>query len=145
MTVVDLPAQATFNVDTATPATRVTHDSGGGAVLWLSGEHDLATKTQLCEVLALEFSAHDHDLIVDLSDVAFMDCSTVGALIAGKEWMTRQHRWMSVRAPSPCARRLLDLCGLNGLLDTRASAGSSSPRTFPGGPQSRPGWVRRAG
>jgi len=89
--------------------------------VWLSGEHDLATESQLCDVLACEFSAHDGDLIVDLSDVTFMDCSTIGVLVGGKRWMAEQNRWMSVRDPSPRARRLLDLCELDALLDARAS------------------------
>lgn len=121
MTVIDVRAPSAPTVDAVTTAPRVTHPPGGSAVVWLSGEQDLATKNQLCEVLALEFSAHDSDVIVDLSDVTFLDCSAVGVLVRANRWITEQSRWMSVRAPSPCARRLLDLCGLNALLDTRPS------------------------
>lgn len=145
MTAVDLPPQLAPKVDDLALASRVTRDPGGGAVVWLSGEHDLTTRRQLCEVLAFEFSVDHSDVIVDLSDVTFMDCSTVGVLIGGKEWMAAQQRWMSVRAPSRCALRLLDLSGLNRLLDTRPSAMIPSLIPFPAGPQSHAGRARRAG
>jgi len=145
VTVVELPPQLAPRVDDLALASRVTRDPGGGAVVWLSGEHDLTTRRQLCDVLAFEFSVDDSDVIVDLSDVTFMDCSTVGVLIGGKEWMAAQQRWMSVRAPSRCARRLLDLSGLNRLLDTRPSAMIPSLTPLPAGPQPFAGRARRAG
>ena len=91
MTVVELPPQLAPRVDDLAVASRVTRDPGGGAVVWLSGEHDLTTRRQLRDVLAFEFSVDDSDVIVDLSDVTFMDCSTVGVLIGGKSGWPRSN------------------------------------------------------
>ena len=86
-------------------------------VVWVSGEHDIATREQLNVTLAQAAGLDDADVVVDLSGVTFMDASTIGALVVARNRLRSRARSLSVRAPSPRARRLLDLCGLAPLID----------------------------
>jgi anti-anti-sigma factor len=89
---------------------------GDRIVVWLDGEHDIATVPVLIDTLTDAISAHDADLIVDLSGVTFMGVATIGALISGRNLLRQQSHSLSVRSPSKCARRVLNLCGLTGLI-----------------------------
>ena len=94
----------------------VTRD-GERAVVWLDGEHDIATVDVLADTLANVVFADDADLIVDLSNVTFMSAATIEALIDGRNLLLRRSRTLTLRSPSRCARRLLDLFGLAGLVE----------------------------
>jgi len=86
-------------------------------VVQVRGEHDIATRAHLSATIARAAQLDDADILVDLSDVTFMDASTIGALVVARNSLRARARSLSVRAPSPRARRLLDLCGLAGLID----------------------------
>jgi anti-sigma B factor antagonist len=88
-----------------------------GAVVWLDGEHDIATVSALTDVLASAVSAGDTDLVVDLSGVTFIGAAPVGALIRSLDMLRLQSRTLTVRSPSTFARRVLDLCGFRGLVE----------------------------
>lgn len=81
-------------------------------VVWVRGEHDIATKASL--VVALDRAARldDAPLLVDLSAVTFMDASTIGALVASRTCLQSGGQTLEVRAPSPRALRVLEQCGL---------------------------------
>lgn len=87
-------------------------------VVWVSGEHDVATRVHLSTTLDRAARLDDADIVVDLSGVTFMDASTVGVLVMAQERLRRPARSLSLRSPSPRARRLLDVCGLGRLIDT---------------------------
>lgn len=86
-------------------------------VVWLCGEHDLSTAARVAKVLADVTAAGDGNLVVDLSQVEFMDASTIAALIHGRNGLRTRSRDLTLRAPSSVARRILGLCGLLGLVD----------------------------
>ena len=90
---------------------------GERAVVWLDGEQDIATVGVLADTLAKVTSAHDADLIVDLSGVTFMSTATIDQLIQARKVMLGLSRNLTLRSPSKCAHRLLDLCGLVGLVE----------------------------
>jgi anti-anti-sigma factor len=85
---------------------------GERAVVWLDGEHDIATVAVLADTLANVVSAGDTDLIVDLSGVTFLSSATIDELIRVRNILFGQNRNVALRSPSRSARRLLDLCGL---------------------------------
>lgn len=87
-----------------------------GTVVWLHGEHDVATEAAVSEVMAGAIAGDDADLVVDLSGVKFMDGSTVGVIMRAHDLLRRRSRSLSVQDPSRCARRMLDLCGLAALI-----------------------------
>jgi anti-sigma B factor antagonist len=83
-----------------------------GTVVWVRGEQDIATKMSLTVTLARAAERDDVPLLVDLSAVTFMDASTVGAIIGCRNHLRAGGRTLEVRAPSPPALRLLELCNL---------------------------------
>lgn len=86
-------------------------------VVWVRGDHDIATRMHLSVTLAKAARFDDADILVDLSGVTFMDASTIGALVVARNHLLVRSRSLAVRTPSPPARRLLDLCGLVQLID----------------------------
>jgi anti-anti-sigma factor len=88
-------------------------------VVWLRGEHDVSTVAALSETMARAIAGDDADLVVDLSEVQFMDAATVGVIVRARELLGLRSRSLALRSPSRCARRILDLCGDADLLDSR--------------------------
>lgn len=86
-------------------------------VIWVRGEHDMATRVHLSVTIAQAARLVGSDLVVDLSGVSFMDVSTVGALVVARNRLARRGRRLRLRAPSPRASRVLTLCGLEALVD----------------------------
>lgn len=93
---------------------------GERAVVWLEGEHDIATVAVLAHTLVNVISADDADLIVDLSGVTFMSTATIDQLIQARNVLLGLSRNLTLRSPSKCARRLVDRCGLAGLVEPGA-------------------------
>ena len=117
--------------DDREPAPLVSRD-GERAVVWLEGEHDIATVVVLRDTLARVVSADASDLIVDLSGVTFLSGDTIDALVHTRSILLRRRRNLTVRSPSRCARRLLDLCGLAYLVEPRdPRGGAPCPRALP--------------
>lgn len=96
-------------------------------VVWIRGEHDIAT----CEHLRLAIDSaaglDDADVVVDLSRVTFMDASTLGALVGAHRTLDARSRSLLVRAPTRAARRLLEVCELGFLIDERPMPAPSAP------------------
>ena len=93
-----------------------------GAVLWLWGEQDMATAAGVRSALVDAVGDGDVDVVVDLAGVTFMDASILSELIQGRLRMQARSRRLSVRAPSRCARRLLELCQLTEMIEPANSA-----------------------
>ena len=90
---------------------------GDRTVIWLQGEHDISTTVALTDTLARAVALDDADLVIDLSEVQFMSAATVGILVRTDDLLRQQSRSLTLRAPSTCARRVLELCGVAGDLD----------------------------
>lgn len=93
--------------------------SSASTVVRVRGEHDLATSAHLTATISRAASSNDGDIVVDLGDLTFMDASTIGVLVCARNRLRESSRSLSVRAPSPLARRLLDVCSLACLIDER--------------------------
>lgn len=96
---------------------------GERMVVWLEGEHDIATVFGLADALEKATSSSDADVIVDLSGVTFIGAATVGVLLRGLDALRRQSRSLTLREPSRCATRVIEVFGLSGLVE----AGSTEP------------------
>jgi anti-anti-sigma factor len=99
-----------LHIDTSRPSPTI-------ARLAVVGEVDLATAPLLRDRL---FSVlHDQTpgiVDVDLAGVSFLDCSGIGALVAGRNMAVQTGRQMRVTGPQPATRRLLELTGLFNVL-----------------------------
>lgn len=85
---------------------RVVRDSAEAAALSACGEIDLATKDRLGAALA-PLLDDERPVLLDLSQVTFIDCSGLRVLQAAR----RAHRRFAVVAPSDAVARLLELSG----------------------------------
>jgi anti-anti-sigma factor len=92
---------------------------GGCRVVWLRGEHDVSTSVADSETLARAIALDDSDLLVDLSEVRFMDASTIRTLVMAQIVLARRSRSLALRSPSPSAALVLRLTGLDALVDAR--------------------------
>jgi anti-sigma B factor antagonist len=108
---------------------------GDRTVIGLYGEHDLSTEAELTGALASFCGVGGvGDVIVDLSQVTFVDSTTITGLLGARNLMLRQNRRLILRAPSAHARRVLQLCGLLVFLEpteTTADQDRSSGKHFP--------------
>jgi anti-anti-sigma factor len=86
-------------------------------VVSLRGEQDMSTAPYVAEALSAASAAGDGDVVVDLSDVQFMDAAIITVLARRGHDLRSIGRALMLRSPSRFARRLLDLCDLVGLID----------------------------
>jgi anti-anti-sigma factor len=91
-------------------------------VIWISGEQDASTAVRLAERLERACGLGTGPVVIDLSRVEFMDAGIVRVLVHCADRLRQESRELKLRAPSPVARRVLDLCGLAELCAT-ASVG----------------------
>ncbi|MEY2469135.1 MAG: hypothetical protein QOF21_1833 [Actinomycetota bacterium] len=85
--------------------------SGAHTTVSLHGEHDASNSAQLSDTLARAIAITKSDLVVDLSDVDFMGCATVGVIARAGEFLQARSLALIIRAPSRSACRVLALCG----------------------------------
>jgi len=99
--------------------------AGPGAklsVLWLGGEHDIATKDVLAATIAEAIALDEPAVVIDLSGVHFISAATIGVIVGAKKVLARRGRSLVLRDPPPFVRRVFGACGLSGLLDGNLSA-----------------------
>lgn len=87
-------------------------------VVRLWGEHDMASAAMITEALADAIDNSDTDVLVDLTAVTFIDCSTVRVLVRGRDMLQKRSRRLTVRvSPTAFAHRLFVLCGLDHMVE----------------------------
>ncbi|MFJ1790955.1 STAS domain-containing protein [Kitasatospora griseola] len=77
-----------------------------------NGEIDLDTAPALCRALAAALASH-REVVLDLSEVTFMDCAGLGALVRARNQADRSDRRLILRGAGRCVVRLLKLTGLH--------------------------------
>ena len=97
-------------------------------VVWLRGEHDIATAAQLSQTLVQAIDTEEPAVVIDLSEVTFFSAATVGAIVAARQALRLQSRSLVVRAPSMSAERILVLCHLSHLLRSPKVAAATRRR-----------------
>jgi anti-anti-sigma factor len=98
---------------------------GDRTVIGLYGEHDLSTEAELSGALASFCGVGGvGDVTVDLSQITFVDSTTITALLGARNLMLRQNRRLILRAPSAQVRRVLQLCGLLVFLEPTKTTGA---------------------
>jgi anti-anti-sigma factor len=88
-----------------------------GGVVWLRGGHDTSTVVALCTIMARAIGFDHANLVIDLSEVTFMDAATVGVITRAEGFLRDRSRSLTLRSPSPPARHVLALSGLADLVD----------------------------
>lgn len=96
---------------------------GGQTVIWLLGEHDIATVAVLDDTLTAAIGADDADVVVDMRRVSFIDASSIDALLRSREALARRCRRLTLPFPSSCVMHVLTVCGLTDLFEVESSLG----------------------
>ena len=107
-----------------TPEPQLRLDSAGDGVFVASatGELDLATRPSFERALRESTPPETRVLVLDLTQVGFMDSACVQMLFAlGAELAASRRRLMIVLAPSTPARRSIELADQGGLLSSYPS------------------------
>ncbi len=95
---------------------------GQTVTVWLTGELDLATVEELREVFDQAFAVEDvKEILVDLTDVEFVDSTALGALVAAHRRAGRESVGYLVVNVQPRVERLLAITGTLTLLTGAAS------------------------
>ena len=84
----------------------------------LDGEIDIATAPAIRRLLMAATSGGDIHLAVDMSGVTFIGAAGIGVLVAAANRAREAGGSLSLLAPSPQVRWLLDVCHLDGILPT---------------------------
>lgn len=100
----------------------VVHAEGTRTVVALRGEADVATRAHLSDVLSRVIALGTEDLLIDLAEVTFIDTAAVQVLATGQWSLDRAGRRMTFRSPSRLATLVLQVCGLDGSIETREGA-----------------------
>jgi anti-anti-sigma factor len=88
---------------------------GDSVVVHVDGDIDVATSGQLGDDIA-PLVETGPNLVLDLTEVPFMDTVGLGALLATRSAALEHGGSLTVRNPSPAVQRVLDLTGLTELL-----------------------------
>ncbi|MEU9079558.1 STAS domain-containing protein [Kitasatospora sp. NPDC004745] len=81
-------------------------------VVRAGGEIDLDTAPSLRRALAAALESH-REVVLDLSEVTFMDCAGLGALVRARNQADRCGGRLSLRGARHRVARLLELTGLH--------------------------------
>jgi len=95
--------------------------NGDTVVVRLWGEHDWSTVPALAALLATAVAREDTNLVVDMSEVRFINAASIRVLTAAGDFMVGQSRTFTLRSPSRCAQRILDLCAVSDLSEPEGS------------------------
>jgi len=90
----------------------------GPTIIWLRGEHDIATDPDLRRTLDRAISLNNAPVVIDLSKVELMSASTLGIIVAAWNTLRQQSRPLTMRSPSPHVRRVISICGLHNLVSS---------------------------
>ncbi len=96
--------------------------------LVLCGEYHAANAQALWDEVAQTIDADEADLALHLGDVTFLDASTRTVFIKAKTQLDREGCSFSLGTLSPAAVRIIEICGLQCLLESRAGTAQASWR-----------------
>ena len=89
---------------------------GDVRVAWLSGELDWAASPRLAEALDKTTSMWRQRLVLDLSNLDFVDAAGLGAIVRARNTIWSHSGDLTLRAPSRFAARVLEILGLEGMV-----------------------------
>jgi anti-sigma B factor antagonist len=86
-------------------------------VVWLRGEHDIATDIALRRTLARAMAFNESAIVLDLTKVELMSASTLGVIVTARDFLRQRSRSLTVRHASPHVRRIIAICDLDSLFN----------------------------
>jgi len=89
----------------------------GGTTLRVAGEVDLETAPGLREAVLGAAGAGATQVVVEMAEVTFIDASGLNALVAAHTGLQGRGAHLAIHAPSPMARTLLALSGIDRVIE----------------------------
>ena len=89
-----------------------TEIEGDRAVIAIKGELDAYTAPGVEEQIAKLISEQTNDIVLDLSETAFLDSSGLRAILTAHRKLTNEQGSLTLRRPSEPVTRLLEITGL---------------------------------
>jgi len=105
------------------PRFELTHEDLGsnGHVITVAGEIHVSTAPRFSEELNEAIRDDAPAVVLDLSDVDFIDSTGLSVLLNGLRRVTRQHGRMALVATNPTVLRLFEITRLDSTFDIRTS------------------------
>jgi anti-sigma B factor antagonist len=97
-----------------------TEMAGDRAVIAIKGELDAYTAPGVDEQIAKLMSERTNDVVLDLSETAFLDSSGLRAILTAHRKLTTGQGSLTLRAPSEPVTRLLEITGLSDHFDVES-------------------------
>ena len=111
-----VPTAASIGASMASSEYQVLYPRAGAAVVALQGEHDLASAPTLRHCLTVLLESNDL-VVVDLTEVAFVDSSILGVLIRVDQSAKNAAKQFRLQlGTEPIVMRILELSGLMDVL-----------------------------
>jgi len=82
-------------------------------VVWLGGEHDIATDIALRRTLERAIAFNGSALVLDLAKVELLSASTLGVIVTARNYLRQRSRSLTVRHASAHVRRIIAICDLD--------------------------------
>jgi anti-sigma B factor antagonist len=119
------PIQEPFTIE-------VTEVADGMFVVALSGEMDIATSPELTSRLATVRGAEPYHVLIDLSELAFVDSTGIKALITAAQDVEEHGGSLIAFAPTANLRRVFDIVHLSAVVPIVDSLQSAIARAHAG-------------
>lgn len=94
---------------------------GTTTVLDLAGEVDVYTAPMLKEAMTKQVDAGKRNLLINLSNVEYLDSTGLGILIGGVKRLRESQGTLKMFGASPRITRIFDITGLNAIFDVYAN------------------------
>lgn len=92
----------------------------------VAGELDVFTIVQLAERLSCLTDAGSGNVVLDLTDLTFIDAAGLATIVNVRRQLRDADRRLVVRNPSPPVRSVLQVTGLSDILDPQPALTQSS-------------------
>jgi anti-sigma B factor antagonist len=89
-----------------------TETDGASVVLWMRGDLDMAAEAAMTAAFARIFAEPVREVVVDLSEVDFLDSTGIRVLLLGRDRAQRSDAVLTVRHPRPLVESVLRISGL---------------------------------
>lgn len=94
-------------------------EEGGETVVRAAGELDVNTAPELREQLARLVNEGSRKIVVDLTDVSFVDSTALSVLVSALKRLRQADGDLELASPNPSVRRVFEITGLTRLFAIR--------------------------
>ena len=94
-------------------------EHGGETVVGAAGELDVNTAPELREQLARLVNEGARQIVVELSDVSFVDSTALSVLVSALKRLRQADGDLQLASPTPSVRRVFEITGLTRLFTIR--------------------------